>query len=170
MAVDLKTIIRQMNELGVGDSLLRGIGLEYRRSVFGKFVGAVGIFSAGVLIGAGLGLLFAPMRGDELRLVLGSGGSKRIRTALLQVISLFVDRGLPIDEIIAHPRLHWDGEAVQAEPGFPPASLAALRAQRPVNEWTRQDVYFGGVHAAVPRGEGAGDARRGGCALVVDTS
>jgi len=108
------------------------------------------------------------LRGDELRLVLGSGGSKRIRTALLQVLSLFVDCGLPIDEIIAHPRLHWDGEAVQAEPGFPSASLDALRMHRPVNEWTRQDVYFGGVHAVVPECGGAGDSRRGGCALSVN--
>jgi gamma-glutamyltranspeptidase/glutathione hydrolase len=108
------------------------------------------------------------LRGDELRLVLGSGGSKRIRTALLQVISLFVDCDLPIEEAVERPRLHWDGEAVQAEPGFPVASLDALRRHQTVNEWSRPDVYFGGVHAAVPRGEGAGDSRRGGSARAVE--
>jgi gamma-glutamyltranspeptidase/glutathione hydrolase len=102
------------------------------------------------------------LRGDTLRVVLGSGGSKRIRTALLQVISLVADFDLPIREAVEFPRMHWDGEQVQLEPGLPPESLAALREQREVNPWTRRDVYFGGVHAVVPGEGGAGDPRRGG--------
>ncbi len=103
------------------------------------------------------------LRGEELRLVLGSGGSKRIRTALLQVILHVVDAGLSLEEAVVRPRLHWDGECVQAEPGFRAEALQALRGRRPVNEWSTQDVYFGGVHAVGP-GEVAGDPRRGGAA------
>ncbi len=101
------------------------------------------------------------LHGDELRLVLGSGGSKRIRSALLQVILGVVDFGLPLAEAVERPRLHWDGECVQAEPGLPARVLERLRGERPLNEWETRDVYFGGVHA-VARGEAAGDPRRGG--------
>jgi gamma-glutamyltranspeptidase/glutathione hydrolase len=105
---------------------------------------------------------------DEVRLALGSGGSKRIRTALLQVIALVVDFGLELRAAVEHPRLHWDGEQVQVEPGFDLAAVEALRDRRPTNEWDCLDVYFGGVHAVAPRGEGAGDPRRGGYASVRD--
>jgi gamma-glutamyltranspeptidase/glutathione hydrolase len=104
---------------------------------------------------------------DEVRLVLGSGGSKRIRTALLQSISWVVDFGLSVREAVEHPRLHWDGERVQVEPELPGALLAALRERADVNEWDCQDVYFGGVHAVIPGHEGAGDPRRGGAARTV---
>ena len=67
----------------------------------------------------------------ETRLVLGSGGSKRIRTAMLQVISLVVDFGLPLADAVTHPRVHWDGACVQAEPGIGAEALAELSARRP---------------------------------------
>lgn len=105
------------------------------------------------------------LRDEDVRLVLGSGGSKRIRTALLQIVSLVVDYGLDVRAAVEHPRLHWDGDCVQVEPGFGDDVLAALRARRRVNQWRCRDVYFGGVNAVVPAGNGAGDSRRGGCAL-----
>ncbi len=107
--------------------------------------------------------------GGRVRLVLGSGGSKRIRTALLQVISNVVDFDLGVRETVERPRLHWDESQVQVEPGFPPAVIEALRERWPVNEWSERNVYFGGVHAVSPGGEGAGDPRRGGDAAVVDS-
>jgi len=105
------------------------------------------------------------LEGDRVRLVVGSGGSKRIRTALLQVISSVVDFGLPVRDAVEAPRLHWDGERLQVEPGHDPAALAALATLGPMNEWPDRDVYFGGVHAVVPGESGAGDPRRGGSAL-----
>jgi gamma-glutamyltranspeptidase/glutathione hydrolase len=101
---------------------------------------------------------------DRLKLVLGSGGSKRIRTAVLQVISNIADFGMGLREAVESPRLHWDGERVQVEPGFSEAAMQALRQRWDVNEWEVHDVYFGGVNAVSPDGEGAGDHRRGGVA------
>lgn len=108
------------------------------------------------------------LEGNRVRLALGSGGSKRIRTALLQVISNDVDFGMRPQQAVEAPRLHWDGQQVQVEPGFSDATLAALAERWPLNRWAIQDVYFGGVHAVAPGGEGAGDPRRGGHAAIVE--
>jgi len=102
------------------------------------------------------------------RFALGSGGSKRIRTAIAQVLLASLDHGLPLRECVEAPRLHWDGECVQLEPGFPKAAVAALEARYPVNAWPERNLYFGGVHAVAGPGEAAADPRRDGATAVVD--
>jgi gamma-glutamyltranspeptidase/glutathione hydrolase len=106
------------------------------------------------------------LRDGEVVLALGSGGSKRIRTALAQVISNVVDFGMDPRQAIEAPRVHWDGEQVQAEPGFPQVALKALAARWSMNRWDDRNLYFGGVHAVAPGREGAGDPRRGGSVVV----
>jgi gamma-glutamyltranspeptidase/glutathione hydrolase len=108
------------------------------------------------------------LAGDRVRLVLGSGGSKRIRSAMVQVIGNVVDFGFDPRAAVEAPRLHWDGERVQVEPGFDRETLDKLAERWPLNRWAVRDLYFGGVHAVAPDGAGAGDPRRGGCAVVVD--
>ena len=103
----------------------------------------------------------------RLRLVFGSGGSKRIRTALLQVVSNVVDFGMDARGAVEAPRVHWDGERVQVEPGFEAEALERLRERWPTNVWPVCDVYFGGVHAVDPDGEAGGDPRRGGHAELL---
>ncbi len=102
------------------------------------------------------------LRDGRVALALGSGGSKRIRTALLQVISNVVDFGMDARSAVEAPRIHWDGGRVQVEPGLGPAALDALRGRGDVNVWPVRDVYFGGVHVAAPQGDAGGDPRRGG--------
>jgi gamma-glutamyltranspeptidase / glutathione hydrolase len=99
-------------------------------------------------------------------LVVGSGGSKRIRTALVQVVSAVIDHRRPLREAVEMPRLHWDGERIQAEPGWAEEAVHALRERWEVNDWDRPDLYFGGVHAVVPGRAAAGDPRRGGAELL----
>ena len=99
---------------------------------------------------------------DGPPVVLGSGGSERIRSALTQVLVALLDHDLPLERAVLGPRIHWDGSTVQVEPGFDPAAVAYLAQHRPVNEWTESDLYFGGVHAVRPTGERVGDPRRGG--------
>lgn len=48
------------------DDLLELVGLE-RSSPTGDFFTGLGLFAVGMLVGAGLGLLFAPKRGEEIR-------------------------------------------------------------------------------------------------------
>ena len=107
------------------------------------------------------------MDGERLALVFGSGGSKRIKTALLQCVSGVVDFGLEIERLVEAPRVHWDGECLQVEPGFARDALAALRERWPMNEWTVRDLYFGGVNAVSPEAGAAADSRRGGAAQVL---
>lgn len=97
----------------------------------------------------------------ESQLVLGSGGSKRIRTALLQVIAGVVDQGRALHDAVDAPRLHWDGAELHVEPGWSEEAVAALAERWPLRRWTQRDLYFGGVHAVAP-GVAAGDPRRGG--------
>ncbi len=109
------------------------------------------------------------LRDGRVALALGSGGSKRIRTALLQVLSAVVDFGRGLEQAVLAPRIHWDGEQLQVEPGFDAATLDALRARLPLNEWPVLDVYFGGVNAVTPDGDAAADPRRGGSVAVVES-
>lgn len=104
---------------------------------------------------------------NQVKLVIGSGGSKRIRTAITQVISHVVDFGMSITAAVNAPRIHWDGDIIQVEPGFAEDALRALKKLGSVNVWQELNVYFGGVHAVVPDDRGAGDPRRGGDAKTI---
>ncbi len=108
------------------------------------------------------------LNGDEVELVIGSGGSKRIRTAITQVLSSIVDFGIPVQKAVESPRIHWDGEVMQVEPGYSQESIDALQKNWPVNSWSAIDVYFGGVHTVIPYKAGGGDPRRGGAVRVIE--
>ncbi len=100
--------------------------------------------------------------GASVELALGSGGSKRIRSALLQVIVGVIDHQRPLQDAVDQPRLHWDDDHVEMEPGLPDEVVDAVRQRARVNLWPGPSMYFGGVHAVRPGRDAAGDARRGG--------
>ena len=121
--------------------------------------------------GERVGSMMSPslvLAGDEVELVIGSGGSKRIRTAITQVLNQIIDYGRPYRIAVESPRLHWDGERLQVEPGFTTEGIEALRGKVEVNVWQEQSMYFGGVHVVVPGKLGVGDPRRGGSVAVVE--
>jgi gamma-glutamyltranspeptidase/glutathione hydrolase len=109
-------------------------------------------------------------RGETV--ALGSGGSNRIRSALLQVLTHRLDFDQPLEQAVARPRLHLEGERLEIEGGFPAATVDALAEHWPDHGlWPERNLFFGGAHAvaAAPEGfSGAGDPRRGGVATVVD--
>jgi gamma-glutamyltranspeptidase / glutathione hydrolase len=115
--------------------------------------------------GQRVGSMMAPsllLRDGRPPVVLGSGGSERIRTAMTQVLVGLVDDGLSLEDAVLAPRIHWDGTTVQVEPGFAEDAVAELAGRRSVNVWSETDLYFGGVHGVSPDGARAGDPRRGG--------
>jgi hypothetical protein len=62
-AMDIARTVRAMRS----DDLLATVGLERRRSLLEQLGPALGAFTAGVAVGAGIGVLLAPSSGDELR-------------------------------------------------------------------------------------------------------
>jgi hypothetical protein len=54
------------------DDVLSALGLQTRRSTGDYLLPALGIFGVGLLVGAGIGLLFAPKAGYDLRQQIGS--------------------------------------------------------------------------------------------------
>jgi gamma-glutamyltranspeptidase/glutathione hydrolase len=114
------------------------------------------------------------LRDGRPEVALGSAGSNRIRSAILQTILGVVDHGLPAEEAVARPRIHVEGEEVEAEPGIDTDALDRLeQAGWTVRRWAERNLYFGGVQAVARNFEtgeltGGGDPRRGGVAALVD--
>ena len=113
------------------------------------------------------------LRDGELQAGLGSGGSNRIRSAILQAAVGMVDRSMQVQEAVDAPRVHFEAGAVHAEPGVDAAALERLqRRGLEVVRWPDRNVFFGGVHAVgrdPDSGElaGGGDPRRGGAVALV---
>ena len=122
---------------------------------------------AGARVPSMMAPTFVHDENGDVVLALGSGGSKRIRTAIQQVIAGVIAHGRALGDAVEAPRLHWDGGLVQAEPGFPPAALEAVQRRWTVNRWPARNLYFGGVHAVRPGVGGHGDPRRGGTSRIV---
>lgn len=121
------------------------------------------------------------MRDGEVELVLGSAGSNRIRSALLQTIVGVVDSGLGAREAVDAPRVHFEDGTLYAEPGIDLGELAGAselsvggdlpaprESQHQVVEFGELNLFFGGVQAVLRQEgaiDGAGDPRRGGVAV-----
>jgi gamma-glutamyltranspeptidase / glutathione hydrolase len=111
-------------------------------------------------------------RGGEIELGLGSAGSNRIRSAILQTVVRAVEQGMSAGEAVRAPRLHFEQGIVQAEPGIDEAALARIEVRGvPVLRRPKINLFFGGVQAVAcdPAGgelSGGGDPRRGGSVAV----
>jgi gamma-glutamyltranspeptidase/glutathione hydrolase len=109
------------------------------------------------------------LRDGEVELVLGSAGSNRIRSALLQTIVGAVDYDRGAREAVDAPRVHLEAGVLYAEPGIAPDALAQAGAVHAgeIVRFAELNLFFGGVQAVRRRGRmltGAGDPRRGGVA------
>ena len=112
-------------------------------------------------------------RPDGLMVALGSGGSNRIRTAILQVILAVLEFDVHVEEAVQLPRIHFERGLLNVEDGFGEGVCAELsQTFDQVKLWDDRNLFFGGVHAveynaATGALTGGGDPRRGGVALVV---
>ncbi len=98
---------------------------------------------------------------------LGSAGSNRIRSAVLQT-TLNLISGVEPQAAVDAPRIHLEAGLLQAEPGVDPEALARIEASgQEVFRWNQRNLFFGGVQIVTRdpdtgRLDGAGDPRRGG--------
>jgi gamma-glutamyltranspeptidase / glutathione hydrolase len=111
------------------------------------------------------------LREQRPELVLGSAGSNRIRSAILQTIVRVIDDGLRAGEAVNAPRVHFEDGVVYAEPGVDTSALEASGAA--IGRFRERNLFFGGVQAVERDSGGAfwggGDPRRGGAAIVVQS-
>jgi hypothetical protein len=92
--MDMTRNLKLMKKYLERDALLKRMGLEERTPAGDLFTG-LGLFAVGVLVGAGLGLMFAPKRGDELRQLVGETLKNRGRTGAGYPREMGVETGLP---------------------------------------------------------------------------
>lgn len=106
------------------------------------------------------------------RVVFGSGGSNRIRTAILQVLVNLIDFKMNLESAINFPRIHFEKGLLNVEHGFPDSELVRLYSEYPNHKtWSDKNLFFGGVHAVSISSKGFsgyGDPRRGGVSMIVD--
>jgi gamma-glutamyltranspeptidase / glutathione hydrolase len=112
-------------------------------------------------------------RDGRPRLVVGSSGSARIRSAVASVLTRALEGSMSLRDAVESPRIHPEGAALDCEGGLRSEVLDALDAAgEQVVRWPDRNLYFGGAQAvaAHPDGrlEAAGDPRRGGAGAVVE--
>lgn len=109
---------------------------------------------------------------DGAVVALGSGGSNRIRSAILQVVTRLCLGGESLEDAVSAPRLHVENDHLDFEDLFPGPTRDELVALFPDHlAWPRPDIFYGGAHSAELGADGVfhgvGDTRRDGVAVVV---
>jgi gamma-glutamyltranspeptidase/glutathione hydrolase len=146
--------------------------------ILNNFLGEEDILPAGGLRAAGRRMMtsMCPLvmsNGHGTRVALGSAGSARIKSAILQVVTNVIDRGMPLHEAVLAPRIHVEDETLYVEGhGRTEAEVDALRPLSKAFEATTDcGFFFGGAQAVLqgPGGfqTGADEERRGCVAQVV---
>ncbi len=111
-------------------------------------------------------------KADGACIATGSGGSNRIRSAILQVLVNLLTLNLGVEEAVDCPRIHVEGEKLSVEHGIDPERIGPLLESWPKHElWGASSMFFGGAHTVLRDAQGgvrgAGDPRRGGVAMSV---
>ena len=151
------------NGAGSGVSV-PGTGIHLNNMLGEEDLSPAGLFTHP--IGARLPSMTAPtvvLRDGTAELVIGSAGSNRIRSALLQVIVNVLDHSMSPQAAVDAPRLHREVDSVYVEPGA--GSTALQAAGYPVIAFRAPNLFFGGCQAVGARNgvlAGGADARRGG--------
>ena len=159
----------------VGESA--GVNAGDTGIVLNNFLGEEDILPAGAMREPGRRMMtsMCPVilhDGHERRLAVGSAGSARIKSAILQVILQVIDGGMSPRDAVLAPRIHMEDDALYVEGyGREPAVAKALAALRADNTTIDEcGFFFGGAQLVErsPQGFRAGaDEERRGCAAVV---
>ncbi|MGB0119610.1 MAG: gamma-glutamyltransferase [Solirubrobacterales bacterium] len=160
---------------GTGSGLVvPGTGIHLNNMLGEEDLNPLGFHQA--LPGSRISSMMSPTivrRGGEVVAGLGSAGSNRIRSAILQTSINLLDRGMTPQEAVDEGRLHLEAGVLQAEPGVDEVSLREIEATgQEVFRWSDKNLFFGGVQMVTrdPASgvlDGGGDPRRGGAVVHV---
>jgi len=149
---------------------IKGIGLPFNNMLGEQDLNPAGFHRA--TPGKRFSSMMSPcmaLKKGRPHIALGSGGSNRLRTAILQTFVKIIDFKMPIKEAINSPRIHWEANELSIEPGFSKQTLKGLHDIESKTTYFRDiNIFFGGVHTVLRNGskkfpwDGAGDPRRGG--------
>lgn len=86
---------------------------------------------------------------NQAHIVLGTGGSSRIRTAILQVLINLITHKMPLEKAVNYPRLHIEDDHLNIEPGLIKPKYAAQLKVGKLTLWEQKSMFFGGVHTVM---------------------
>ncbi|NOX15721.1 MAG: gamma-glutamyltransferase [Epsilonproteobacteria bacterium] len=109
----------------------------------------------------------AVLKDNHLLLLLGSAGSNRIRSAMLQTIINYTHFDMTVQDAIDEPRLHYEGGTIFTEPPLD-IKLNGMLDMYELNQFKTLNMFFGGVQAVSGDLQGGADPRRGACVLKVE--
>jgi len=109
----------------------------------------------------------AVFRGERPLILLGSAGSNRIRSAIVQTALNSLLFGMSPAESVGAPRLHYENGEVFLEPGFLEETISEVRRHYRTTLFKEKSLFFGGVQLVTSEFEGAGDPRRGGLSIRI---
>ena len=98
-------------------------------------------------------------------MIIGSGGSNRIRSAMVQVLINYIGKEMTLQESIKESRIHLEGDELYYEPGID-ISDNDVPDYLSLHPFEEKNLFFGGVNA-VTLTEGGSDPRRGGTFEIV---
>lgn len=110
---------------------------------------------------------------DGTIIATGSGGSNRIRTAVMQVLMNLLEFNMHPIEAVESPRIHFEDEQLQVEAGYSTKTMDTVTAKfESCKLWQGRNLFFGGAHTVwvnleQGRFEGAGDSRRAGVSITL---
>ena len=107
------------------------------------------------------------LKDKEPHLILGSAGSNRIRSAIIQTILNYSIFGMDIDNAVNSSRIHFENNTVFIEPGYSENVIKQIEDLYEVVVFKEKSLFFGGVQAVTGDFKGAGDNRRGGYVIYV---
>ncbi len=109
----------------------------------------------------------AVLEDEKLLLLLGSAGSNRIRSAILQTIINYTHFGMSAQEAIDEPRVHYENSTIFTEP---PLHVELKNMDYDLKQFDALNLFFGGVQAVTGDMDAGADPRRGACVLKVFSS
>ncbi len=111
----------------------------------------------------------AVLKDGKPKLILGSAGSNRIRSAITGTMINNLEYGMNLDKSInAPPRIHFEKGVVCMEPDVDEVIREELKKHYELQYFDSLNVFFGGVQAVDGDLNGGCDSRRGAAVIKVD--